>query len=64
MELHPGETIIYEGHPSWRAILDFYLKGLGIALAVGAILWFAVSSTAGVGAFVAIEALAVLVGLI
>ena len=27
-KLHPGEEILYEGHPSWRAILDFYIKGL------------------------------------
>ena len=27
-KLHPGERVLYEGHPSWRAILDFYLKGL------------------------------------
>jgi uncharacterized membrane protein YdbT with pleckstrin-like domain len=27
-KLHPGEQILYEGHPSWRAILDFYLKGI------------------------------------
>jgi uncharacterized membrane protein YdbT with pleckstrin-like domain len=27
-KLHPGERILYEGHPSWRAILDFYVKGL------------------------------------
>ncbi len=32
-KLHPGEQILYEGHPSWRAILDFYIKGL-IATAV------------------------------
>lgn len=32
-KLGPGEKIIFEGHPSWRAILDFYLKGL-IATAV------------------------------
>ena len=33
MKLHPGEQTIYEGHPSWRAILDFYLKGLiGVAV--------------------------------
>ena len=44
-KLHPGEQILYEGHPSWRAILDFYLKGLAatavicllIALATGTI---------------------------
>lgn len=36
MDLHDGETIIFEGHPSWRSTLTFYLKGLlvvaGIAL--------------------------------
>ena len=44
-KLHPGEQILYEGHPSWRAILDFYLKGIAatavicllIALATGTI---------------------------
>ena len=25
--LHPGERVLFEGHPSWRSILDFYLKG-------------------------------------
>jgi uncharacterized membrane protein YdbT with pleckstrin-like domain len=27
-KLQPGERVLYEGHPSWRSILDFYLKGL------------------------------------
>ena len=27
-KLHPGERTLYEGHPSWRSILDFYIKGL------------------------------------
>jgi len=31
----PGEQIIFQGHPSWRAILAFYLKGIVIALVVG-----------------------------
>ena len=26
-KLGPGERVLFEGHPSWRAILDFYLKG-------------------------------------
>ncbi len=32
----PGEQIIFQGHPSWRSILAFYLKGLliGLILAV------------------------------
>jgi uncharacterized membrane protein YdbT with pleckstrin-like domain len=36
-KLHPGERILYEGHPSWRAILDFYIKGI-IATAVIALI--------------------------
>jgi uncharacterized membrane protein YdbT with pleckstrin-like domain len=32
----PGEQIIFQGHPSWRSILAFYLKGLliGVIIAV------------------------------
>ena len=26
-KLGPGERVLFEGHPSWRSILDFYLKG-------------------------------------
>jgi uncharacterized membrane protein YdbT with pleckstrin-like domain len=33
--LSEGETIIYEGHPSWRSTLTFYVKGLGIAIVIG-----------------------------
>jgi membrane protein YdbS with pleckstrin-like domain len=37
MNLSEGETIIFQGHPSWRAILGFYLKGLAIAVVLGII---------------------------
>jgi len=37
LNLSPGERVIFEGHPSWRAILGFYLKGILIAAIVGAI---------------------------
>lgn len=30
----PGEQIIFQGHPSWKSILAFYLKGLAIAILV------------------------------
>jgi uncharacterized membrane protein YdbT with pleckstrin-like domain len=26
--LAPGETVMFQGHPSWRSILSFYIKGL------------------------------------
>src|SRR5688572_26141089 len=32
MDLHPGEEIVFEGHPSWRALLLFYLSGAAIAV--------------------------------
>jgi len=35
--LSEGEEIIFQGHPSWRAILGFYLKGIGIAVVLGVI---------------------------
>lgn len=37
INLHPGEQVLFEGHPSWRSILAFYLKGLLIAAVLGAI---------------------------
>lgn len=37
INLHPGERVIFEGHPSWRAILGFYLKGVVVAVILGVI---------------------------
>jgi uncharacterized membrane protein YdbT with pleckstrin-like domain len=63
-DLHPGEQVIYEGHPSWRSTIAFYLQGLLVAVVVGVIVWFAASNAAGVSVFVAIFAVVVLVGFI
>jgi uncharacterized membrane protein YdbT with pleckstrin-like domain len=52
MDLEPGETHIFEGHPSWRSILGFYIKGLlvgAVAVAI-AVLAFDATIGAGVGA--------------
>jgi uncharacterized membrane protein YdbT with pleckstrin-like domain len=32
MEVQPGERVIFSGHPSWRSILSFYVKGILIML--------------------------------
>jgi uncharacterized membrane protein YdbT with pleckstrin-like domain len=64
MDLHPGETVVFEGHPSWRGVLGFYLKGLAVALVIGAIVWLAASHGAGIGVFVALLALVLLAGFI
>ena len=34
MDLHPGEQIVFEGHPSWRALLSFYLGGIAAAVVI------------------------------
>lgn len=37
MDLAPGERVLFEGHPSWRSILRFYVIGLVVAAVVVAI---------------------------
>jgi len=37
MDLHSGEQVLFEGHPSWRSIIGFYLKGLVLAAVAGGI---------------------------
>lgn len=37
LNLGPGEQVVFEGHPSWRAILGFYLKGILIVGVIAAI---------------------------
>jgi uncharacterized membrane protein YdbT with pleckstrin-like domain len=52
MDLHPSENVLYEGRPSWRSILHFYLLGTLAAAAGGAIAGF-IWSDPGWGALVA-----------
>jgi uncharacterized membrane protein YdbT with pleckstrin-like domain len=37
MDLHPGEEMVFEGHPSWRAVLSFYITGVIIVAVIVAI---------------------------
>jgi len=69
MNLGPGEQVVFEGHPSWRAILGFYIKGiLVIAVAVLlVVLWGNtiaddVSSTAIAALLIVGSTLVVLIG--
>ena len=64
MELRQGEHIVFHGHPSWRAILSFYIKGLGVAVVLGAIGWLAGSAGLGIVIAVVLFAVAVLVGFV
>lgn len=62
MDLHPGEKIIFEGRPSWRSILGFYVIGLIAAVVVGGITAVASDTGPAVGAFVVIFAITLVVG--
>ena len=64
MELQSGEKVIYQGHPSWRSILGFYLAGFAAALAIGAIVKLIESTGAGILAAAALAGLIVLAGLV
>ena len=64
MDLQPGEKEIYEGHPSWRAILGFYLKGIAAGAVAGAIVYFADSTATGLLGFAAIAAITILAGFV
>jgi len=65
VNLSPGEQIIFEGHPSWRAILGFYLKGIVIAAILGVIAKLVGASSAIVfGIVLVLIALTVLIGFI
>src|SRR2546421_6009464 len=48
MELSPGESVIFEGRPSWRSILSFYFLGLLAAAAAGVIGGLAASVGVGI----------------
>ena len=64
MDLQSGERVIYQGHPSWRAILGFYLLGFAIAIGVGFVVKLADSTSTGVIVAAAIAAITVLAGLV
>jgi uncharacterized membrane protein YdbT with pleckstrin-like domain len=37
MDLRSGERVIFQGHPSWRSVLGFYIKGLALAALAGGV---------------------------
>src|SRR3954447_15434601 len=65
MDLQAGENVIYQGHPSWRAILGFYLKGVAVGAAAG-VLAAVINEGAGLGivTFAIIAATTIVVGFI
>jgi uncharacterized membrane protein YdbT with pleckstrin-like domain len=64
LDLHASESIIYEGHPSWRSILGYYLKGLVGALVAGAIGYLLDGIGLAIGLFLLVDALVLAAGFI
>ena len=48
MDLHPGEQVVFEGHPSWRALLALYIGGILVAVLIGVVVALAASAWIGV----------------
>ncbi len=62
MDLEAGEQIIFEGHPSWRSILGFYLKGLVLVAVVVVVVLLVTDVGPAVGAGIAALAIVLITG--
>jgi uncharacterized membrane protein YdbT with pleckstrin-like domain len=64
MDMHPGEDVVFEGHPSWRALLSFYVYGtIGIAV-VGVVVALLASVVVGVLTAVVLFVVMLVVGFV
>ncbi|MEA2288766.1 MAG: hypothetical protein QOD55_763 [Solirubrobacteraceae bacterium] len=64
MDLHPGEEIVFHGHPSWRATLGFYVLGFVAAVAVGVVAGVLAGEAVGVVVVLGALALVLLIGFV
>jgi uncharacterized membrane protein YdbT with pleckstrin-like domain len=64
MDLQSGERVIYEGHPSWRAILGFYILGILVAAGIALIYSLVGDTSTAVLVFAAIVAIVLVAGFI
>jgi uncharacterized membrane protein YdbT with pleckstrin-like domain len=64
MDLHPGEEVVFEGHPSWRALLSFYIGGLVGAAVIALVVALIATTVTGVLVGVALAALVLLYGFV
>jgi uncharacterized membrane protein YdbT with pleckstrin-like domain len=64
MDLHPGEDVVFEGHPSWRALLSFYVYGtIGLAV-IGVIVALVASVAVGVLTAVVLFVIMIVLGFV
>ena len=64
MDLHPGEEILFDGHPSWRATLGFYVAGFVVAVIAGVVAGVAAGTTIGIAVLAAALVVVLIVGLV
>ena len=64
MDLHPGEEIVFEGHPSWRALLSFYIGGIAGAVVIAVIVALAASTGIAIVVGVVLIAIDIVVGFV
>jgi uncharacterized membrane protein YdbT with pleckstrin-like domain len=62
VELQPGERVLYDGHPSWRGLLSFYLKGLVVVVVIGLIGALINGTSLAIPAVIVAFAIVVIVG--
>ena len=64
MDLHPDEQIVFDGHPSWRGILGFYIAGVLVAVVAGVLVGVLAGATPGVVVVVGALLAVLVVGLV
>jgi uncharacterized membrane protein YdbT with pleckstrin-like domain len=64
VDLHQGEEVVFEGHPTWRAILGFYVTAFIGAVLVGVIVVLAATLAVGIAVGVGLVLITLLVGFI
>src|SRR5258706_4216269 len=64
MDLHPGETVVYEGGPVWRSILSFYVAGILAALVIAVVVGLFTDSGTAVVVWIAGVVVVVVAGLV
>jgi uncharacterized membrane protein YdbT with pleckstrin-like domain len=64
VDLQAGERVIYQGHPSWRAIIGFYLKGILVGAGAGVLAALIDSFGLGLLVFAVVVGITILAGFI
>jgi uncharacterized membrane protein YdbT with pleckstrin-like domain len=64
MDLHPDEEVVFEGHPSWRALLSYYVSAVGGAVVIALIVALVADVGIGIVVGVVLVGLALLYGFI